>query len=100
MASVLILKNANVYSPHPMGGNDILCIEGKIAKIGKIDAEHFHLLGIPFETIDLEGAIAFPGIIDPHMHIIGGSGEKGYCSRSPEMTIPEIISGGITTVVG
>lgn len=100
MASVLILKNAEVYAPLPIGRKDILCFEGKIIKIGEVNVEHFELLDVPFESIDLSGAIVIPGFIDSHEHIIGGSGEQGYKSRSPEIGIPEIIRGGITTVVG
>lgn len=100
MASVLILKNANIYAPEPRGVKDILCIEGRIAKIGTVHLEQLKVMEIPYEVYDLEGAIVFPGIIDPHEHIIGGSGERGYRSRSPEITIPELIAGGITTVVG
>lgn len=100
MAAVLLLKNANIYTPAPIGKADILCLEETIVKIGNINAETFLQLEIPVEIIDLEGAIVFPGMIDPHEHIIGGSGEKGYGSRSPEITVPEIVAGGITTLVG
>ncbi|MDD4976498.1 MAG: beta-aspartyl-peptidase [Bacteriovorax sp.] len=100
MASILLLKNAELYSPVYMGKKDILCIEGKITKIGNVNSAHLDLLEIPYDILDLEGMFLFPGLIDPHEHLIGGSGENGYCSRSPEMTIPEIVRGGITTVVG
>jgi beta-aspartyl-dipeptidase (metallo-type) len=100
MASILILKNAEVYDPKPIGRKDILCIEGKIFKIGEVKSEFFNDLELPFEIIDLDGAIIFPGIIDPHEHLIGGSGERGYKSRTPEIGVSEIVRGGITTVVG
>lgn len=100
MASVLLLKNADVYTPVSIGIRDILCIEGRIQKIGSIHTEQLDVLDVPYEVIDLEKAKVFPGIIDPHEHIIGGSGEKGYQSRSPEITLSELIAGGITTVVG
>jgi beta-aspartyl-dipeptidase (metallo-type) len=100
MASVLILKNAEVYAPLPIGRKDILCFEGKIVKVGDVNIEHFELLDVPYEIIDLDGAIIIPGLIDSHEHIIGGSGEQGYKARSTEIGIPEIIRGGITTVIG
>lgn len=100
MASVLVLKNAEVYAPLPVGRKDILCFEGKIVKIGEVNSEHLDALEVPYELFELDGAIVFPGIIDTHEHIIGGSGEQGYKSRSPEIGIPEIVRGGITTVIG
>lgn len=100
MATVLVLKNAEVYAPLPIGRKDILCFEGKIVKIGEVKMEHIEQLEVPFEVLDLDGAIVFPGLIDSHEHIIGGSGEQGYKSRSPEIGIAEIVRGGITTVIG
>lgn len=100
MASVLVLKNAEVYAPLPIGRKDILCFEGRIVKIGSVNSEHLDALEVPYEILELDGAIVFPGLIDSHEHIIGGSGEQGYKSRSPEIGIPEIVRGGITTVIG
>ncbi|MBC7540506.1 MAG: beta-aspartyl-peptidase [Bacteriovorax sp.] len=100
MASVLLLKNAEVYSPSFLGKKDILCLEGKVAKIGSVNSSHLDGLEIPYDVLDLEGMFLLPGLLDPHEHLIGGSGEAGYASRSPEMTVPEIVRGGITTVVG
>jgi beta-aspartyl-dipeptidase (metallo-type) len=100
MASILLLKNATVYSPKKIGKNDVLCIEGKISKIGSIDITSLDALGLPYEVIEAEGLSLTPGFIDPHEHLIGGSGEKGFNARTPEITIPELIRGGITTVVG
>jgi beta-aspartyl-dipeptidase (metallo-type) len=100
MGSILILKNAEVYNPQPIGRQDILCLGGRVVKVGDIKTEHYEALDIPCEILDLKGAIVFPGLIDSHEHIIGGSGERGYKSRSPEIVISEIIRGGITTLVG
>ena len=41
-----------------------------------------------------------PGFIDPHEHLLGGSGEEGWASQTPEIALSEIVAGGITTVVG
>lgn len=41
-----------------------------------------------------------PGLIDPHIHLIGGSGEKGFASATPPISAKELLAAGITTVVG
>jgi beta-aspartyl-dipeptidase (metallo-type) len=41
-----------------------------------------------------------PGFIDPHEHLLGGSGEEGFATQTPEISVSEIICAGITTVVG
>src|SRR5205085_1676470 len=46
------------------------------------------------------GCIVAPGFIDPHEHLLGGSGEKGFSTQTPELSATEIIEAGITTVVG
>ena len=39
-------------------------------------------------------------MIDSHVHILGGGGEGGPATRAPEITIEDIISCGVTTVIG
>ena len=51
-------------------------------------------------TIDGSGLLAFPGIIDGHVHIIGGGGEDGFTSRINEIDIHDILMADVTTVVG
>ena len=41
-----------------------------------------------------------PGIIDPHVHFIGGGGSAGLNSRTKEIAIEKIVEAGITTAVG
>ena len=41
-----------------------------------------------------------PGFIDGHVHILGGGGEGGFKTRTPEIRIISLIEAGITTVVG
>jgi len=91
-----LIKNARVYSPKDLGIKDILICNDKIIDIEK-DIQFTHK---ELETIDAEGKIATPGIIDQHVHIIGGGGEGGFSSRVPEVMLSELIQSGITTVVG
>jgi beta-aspartyl-dipeptidase (metallo-type) len=34
-------------------------------------------------VIDATGCVLTPGIVDPHQHLLGGSGEKGFSSQTP-----------------
>ncbi|MFW5795358.1 MAG: beta-aspartyl-peptidase [Bacillota bacterium] len=91
-----LIKNADIYAPKQLGINDILIINDKIIKIDK---------NITFEadfikTIDIKGKKIIPGIIDQHIHIVGGGGEGGFASRVPDIKISELIKAGITTLVG
>jgi beta-aspartyl-dipeptidase (metallo-type) len=94
---MLLVENAEVFAPQPLGRRSILIAAGRIEAIG-VDAGA--LSGLHVETIDGTGCIAMPGLIDPHAHLIGGSGEKGFASQTPEISASELLRAGITTVVG
>lgn len=100
MALATIIRGGELYSPAPAGKLDVLCIGDKIVKIDGITESDVMKLGLEIQVVDAENCFVFPGFIDPHEHLIGGSGESGFASRSPEITLPEIVLGGITTVVG
>ncbi len=93
-----LLKNANLYAPEPMGKKDVLICQHLIAHI----ADHIDSAGLPgpCDILDLEGAILAPGLIDQHIHLIGGGGEGGFHSRTPQVTLSKLAQAGITTVVG
>ncbi|MDL2248829.1 beta-aspartyl-peptidase, partial [Tyzzerella sp. OttesenSCG-928-J15] len=55
---------------------------------------------LDIQVVDGEGMVLTPGFIDQHVHIIGGGGENGYSSRTPEVTLSNITRWGITTVIG
>ena len=80
-----LLKNANVYTPAPLGKQDVL-IEGE--KILRIAEEIRGYEGLPdVEVYDLAGKTLVPAYIDLHVHITGGGGEQGPASRVPESTL-------------
>lgn len=95
---ITILRNANIYSPEPIGKRDILLLVDKVAHI----ADHITPptgLG-EVQVIDLKGAIVIPGLIDQHVHMIGGGGEGGPATRTPEIQLSQLTTAGVTTVVG
>jgi len=53
-----------------------------------------------FEVVDASEKTVIPGLIDSHVHILGGGGEGGPATRAPEITIEDIIECGVTTVIG
>jgi beta-aspartyl-dipeptidase (metallo-type) len=95
-----LIENGDVYAPEPLGRVSILLTDGRIAKVGRIDRRAVEALGIDTTVIDAEGCYVVPGLIDPHIHLLGGSGEGGFNQQSPEFFIGEIVRWGITTVVG
>jgi len=95
---VKLIRKATVYAPESLGKMDMLIAGGKIVAINK-DLSDFESNGY-IEKIDASGMIAIPGIIDGHVHILGGGGEGGFSSRTPEITPDDLLVGGVTTVVG
>lgn len=93
---IRLLKNGFVYSPDYIGQKDILIAGGQIAKI----ADEISIESEAVEVTNLDGNLVIPGLIDGHVHIIGGGGEGGFHTRTPELTLSQCIKGGITTVIG
>jgi beta-aspartyl-dipeptidase (metallo-type) len=93
---VLLIKNADVFCPAPIGRADILAAAGRILRIeAGIDLPPAYV-----EEVDASGLVAVPGFIDGHVHIMGGGGEGGFATRTPELQLSDAIRGGVTTVVG
>ena len=97
MNNMILIRGAHLFAPEKMGILDVLLGGGKIVKIGK-DLPVQKEYGV--EVIDGNGKVLMPGLIDAHVHILGGGGEGGYRTRTPEIMLTDIITGGVTTVVG
>nr|ANY58053.1 Isoaspartyl dipeptidase [uncultured bacterium] len=97
---ITLIDGAEVYAPEPLGVQPVLLLDGKIAKVGSLDQRALLQLGLEVSVIDARGCMVVPGFIDPHEHLLGGSGERGFASQTPELALSEIASAGITTVVG
>jgi len=97
---ITLIENAEVYAPEPSGRQSVLVIDETIQKVGDIEAHALERLGLPFEVVDASECVLTPGFVDGHQHLLGGSGEEGFSSQTPEIHASEIISAGVTTVVG
>ena len=96
---VKIIRNARVYQPEYAGVKDILILGDKIAAVGENLKADFGG-ALKAEEINGEGMAAVPGFIDSHEHILGGGGEGGFHTRTPEAGLKDLTMNGITTLVG
>jgi len=95
-----LIENGSVYDPEPCGQLSVLLIGDRIARTGRVERSKIEAAGLDLEVIDASNCYVVPGFIDPHEHLLGGSGEQGFSTQTPEIYPSEIIGGGITTVVG
>lgn len=94
---MILIKNVQVYSPEPLGKKDVLLCGNKIQWI----SDHITMPeGGDYTVIEGNGRTLVPGIVEPHVHIIGGGGESSFHTRAPEIMLSSLIKGGITTVIG
>ncbi|MCX7828970.1 MAG: beta-aspartyl-peptidase [Thermanaerothrix sp.] len=91
-----LFKGAELFAPEARGKCDVLCVGPKVAALGDLGA--VCLPGL--EVVDARGLLITPGFVDNHVHILGGGGEGGPATRTPEMPVEDAVKGGVTTVIG
>lgn len=96
-ADFTLLQGAHLFAPEDRGICDVLLANGKVIAVDSAIPTDI----VPDCTvIDLRGRILCPGFIDQHVHLIGGGGEAGPTTRTPEVTLSRLTEAGITTVIG
>lgn len=90
-----LIVNAKVYAPAFLGIKKILLCGNKILSI----AEEIDIESELLEVIDAKGKLVVPGFVDSLVHITGGGGEGGYATRTPEISVSELVRAGITSLV-
>lgn len=96
----ILIENGELYDPEPRGRSSVLVANRLIERVGPVDRRALDALGVEYEAIDATGCMVVPGLIDPHEHLLGGSGEGGLGLQSPMLFLHEIVAAGITSVVG
>ncbi|MBW3692890.1 beta-aspartyl-peptidase [Aeromonas dhakensis] len=91
-----LIEGAELYGPTPLGRQDLLVADGRIAWLGQglsLPADW------PLTRVDARGRYLVPGLVDPLAHITGGGGEGGFGFRTSELSAREALSAGVTTLV-
>ena len=99
---MLLIRNAAVFAPRPLGVRSLLVGGGRILWIGAgTDLPELPgALRAGADVLDLEGRRLVPGLIDGHVHVTGGGGEAGFHTRVPAVQLSRFTTAGVTTVVG
>src|SRR5689334_22116095 len=95
-----LIQHGDVYTPDHAGVQAVLLAGATILKVGAVDEAAVRALDAPCETIDATGCLVVPGFIAPHAHVIGAGGESGFASRTPPVSLAEVVRAGVTTIVG
>ncbi|GAE44847.1 isoaspartyl dipeptidase [Mesobacillus boroniphilus JCM 21738] len=87
-----LIKNGEVFAPDYLGKKDLLIVDRKIGFIqDEIEVpEKF----VEVKVIDATGKKVVPGFIDSHVHLIGGGGEGGFHTRTPEIQLTQATTAG------
>ena len=91
-----LIRQAHVYAPEDLGIQDVLICNDRILGI----RDHLDPVWEDTEVIEAEGRVLVPGLIDQHVHIIGGGGEDGFASLIPPVRAADCVRYGVTSVIG
>jgi beta-aspartyl-dipeptidase (metallo-type) len=93
-----LIRGGSVFAPEPLGERDVLLAGGRIAAI--VEPGRLAIAGVKVDELDAQECSVVPGLVDSHVHLVGGGGEGGPATRAPELRIEDALAAGVTTVVG
>ena len=92
-SGITAIVGAEVYAPDPIGRQIVVLAAGRILECNaSLDLGALEKSGLHLEVIDASGCLVVPGLIDPHEHLIGGSGEEGFASQTPGLVSPNSLA--------
>ena len=95
----LVVRGAEIFAPEKLGTIPVAAVHGRIVGLGDDPAAAVaRLPGV--EIVEAEGLRLVPGLIDQHIHFVGGGDANGPLGRVPELTADMLFAGGTTTAVG
>jgi beta-aspartyl-dipeptidase (metallo-type) len=95
--NALLIRQAEVFAPEPLGRADLLIIGRRLAAVGTLVG----LAGLPgLRREHLPRSLVVPGFVDQHVHVAGAGGEGGFQYRTPPVAVADLLAAGITAVVG
>jgi beta-aspartyl-dipeptidase (metallo-type) len=94
----ILIRNASVIAPEQLGLRDILTAGERIVSVA--DPGTISISGVEVDEIDATDLFVLPGMVDSHVHLLGGGGEGGPATRAPEIRVEDIVGAGVTTVIG
>lgn len=91
------LRVEDLWSPDALGRRDIVIQGGRILAVLPDATDLLRSFGGPAPR-ELRAERAVPGLVDQHMHLLGGGDGDGPPGRMPEMRAADLFAGGVTTV--
>lgn len=98
MLPITVIRSIHIPIISDSLRKDIIIIGDKIFDITK--PNEFFYGNLSIREIDGSKLIALPGLVDPHVHILGGGGGSGYGSFVEGCSAKDLWKNGITSVVG
>lgn len=91
-----VISGGEVLAPEPLGKRDVVIAGEHILRVG---GDPLKTSPGDVEEVSFEGLLLAPGLVDGHVHFLGGGGGDGYDSRAPELQPTDFIANGITTAL-
>ncbi|MFY2763813.1 beta-aspartyl-peptidase [Arenimonas sp. MALMAid1274] len=95
--TMLLVRDAEVYDPAPIGRRDLLLAGGRIVAMAPRITPG---TAWPLRVIEAQGRLAVPGLVDSLVHVSGGGGEGGFATRTPALDARDAVASGVTTYIG